>query len=80
MMFYFFVQKDGNITRRGGECSVPPELEALVNELSNAGESLATAEEYDEQVIKGATAGMVPEPQPEAPTDEKLSEDTSTDV
>ena len=54
-MFYFFVKSaDGNVTRRGGECSVPPELAELVNQLSVAGESLATAEEYDQQVITGA--------------------------
>jgi hypothetical protein len=69
MMFYFFVKSsDGNVTRRGGECSVPPELESLVNELSVAGENLATAEEYDAQVL-GALNAKIEDLEKPAPVD-----------
>lgn len=90
MELYFFVKNaEGNVSRHSNvdgdgkvvECTVPPELVDEVAKLSEAGYVPATAEEWDQQIIKGATAGMVPaEAGDESTEQEKSNEDVSTDV
>lgn len=62
MMLFTFIKKDQNVIRIGAEASVPEELQVVAKPYSEAGYEPATAEEYDQQLIKGATSGMIPDP------------------
>lgn len=62
MLFSFVKDAKGNVIRLGAECDVPVELQNLHEKYSTQGYTLATAEEYDAQVIGGATKGWVKDP------------------
>lgn len=82
MMLYAFVKdSSGTIFRVGEECSVPAELSEKLMAYTNDGATLGTAEEWDSQVIHGATAGMIADPtlgQSEPAEGEGSTEDGST--
>lgn len=59
-MLYRFISKDGNVVRIGDIDDAT--LEAKLQGYIDSGFALAQAEAWDSQVIKGATAGMIPDP------------------
>lgn len=51
MMLFTFAKKDGNVIRIGAECDVPQPLQEVMMPYSDSGFDLASAEEWDKQML-----------------------------
>lgn len=83
MMFYTFVKdSSGSVQRVGADCSVPPEFVEKLTAYTNDGCTAGEAEEWDQQVINGAKAGMVADPSlpTSAPASEVAEEAAGTEA
>lgn len=60
MMLYTFIKKAGDAKRVGAECDVPFELQDALRPWSEDGWEMATAEEWDQQVVGKAQPAPAP--------------------
>lgn len=66
-MLFTFIKKDGLMERVGGESSVTPELQEVLKTWSEAGWEPASAEEWDQQMLKSCSSGeKLPDAEPAA--------------
>ena len=62
MMLYLYLKKDGDVKRIGADCDLPESIQEAMKPWSENGYDMADPSEYDTQVINGAMAGSIPDP------------------